>query len=71
TATETVTEGAADPAAALDPSKFDPAAVTAMIDGSSLDEATKTALKTAVDAAAANPALVADTVAQVRTALGL
>ncbi len=60
-----------DPAAALDPANFNPVAVTALIDGSTLDAATKTTLKTAVDAAAANPALVADTVAQVRTALGL
>lgn len=70
-----VTEGAAaatdTAAAALDPANFDPVAVTALIDGSTLDDATKTTLKTAVDAAAANPALVADTVAQVRTALGL
>jgi len=55
----------------LDPANFDAAAITAMIDGSALDQATKTTLKTAVTAAASNPALVADTVAQVKTALGM
>jgi hypothetical protein len=77
-ATETVTEGAAaateaatDAAAALDPANFNADAVVAMIDGSTLDDATKTTLKTAVEAARANPALVADTVAQVRAALGM
>lgn len=67
------TEAATDAAAAeaLDPANFDAARITALIDGSTLDDATKTTLKTAVTAAAANPALVADTVAQVRTALGL
>ena len=42
-----------------------------MIDGSALDDATKATLKTAVEAARANPALVADTVAQVKAALGM
>ena len=65
------TEVVTDAAAALDPANFNAAAVTALIDGSALDDATKATLKTAVDAAAANPALVADTVAQVKTALGM
>lgn len=60
-----------DAAAALDPAAFNADSVVALIDGSTLDDATKTTLKTAVEAARANPALVADTVAQVRTALGL
>jgi hypothetical protein len=58
-------------AAALDPANFNADAVVAMIDGSALDDATKTTLKTAVEAARANPALVADTIAQVKTALGM
>lgn len=65
-------EGAAtDAAAALDPASFNADSVVALIDGSSLDDATKATLKTAVEAAKANPALVADTVAQVKTALGM
>jgi hypothetical protein len=60
-----------DAAAALDPANFNADAVTSLIDGSSLDDATKTALKTAVDAAKANPALVASTLAQVKAALGM
>lgn len=59
------------PEAALDPANFDADAVIAVIDGSSLDAATKATLKTAVEAAKANPALVADTVAQVKAALGM
>ena len=60
-----------DAAAALDPANFNADSVVALIDGSSLDDATKATLKTAVEAAKANPALVADTVAQVKTALGM
>jgi colicin import membrane protein len=74
TTTEAVTEGAAaatDAAAALDPANFDADTVVALIDGSTLDDAMKTTLKTAVEAAKANPALVADTIAQVKTALGM
>jgi hypothetical protein len=74
-AAEVVTEGAAAvtdaAAAALDPANFNADGVVALIDGSSLDDATKTTLKTAVEAARANPALVADTVAQVKAALGM
>jgi len=42
-----------------------------LLDAATLDDATKATLKTAVEAAKANPALVADTVAQVKTALGM
>ena len=74
-AAEAVTEGTAAAtdaaAAALDPANFNADAVVGLIDGSSLDDATKTTLKTAVEAARANPALVADTVAQVKAALGM
>ena len=65
------TAAATDAAAALDPANFNADAVVALIDGSTLDDATKATLKTAVEAAKANPALVADTVAQVKTALGM
>jgi colicin import membrane protein len=73
-ATEAVTDGAAaatDAAAALDPANFNADAVVALIDGSTLDDGVKTTLKTAVEAAKTNPALVADTIAQVKTALGM
>jgi hypothetical protein len=62
---------AADAATALDPANFNADAVVALIDGAAIDDATKTTLKTAVEAARANPALVADTIAQVKTALGM
>ncbi|NHB77385.1 MULTISPECIES: hypothetical protein [Rhodobacterales] len=64
-------EAAGDAAAALDPANFNADAVVALIDGSTLDDATKTTLKTAVEAARTNPALVADTIAQIKTALGM
>ena len=57
--------------AALDPAAFNADSVVALIDGSTIDAAMKTTLKTAVEAARANPALVADTIAQVKAALGL
>ena len=72
--TEAATDAAAavtDAAAALDPANFNADSVIALIDGSALDDAMKTTLKTAVEAAKANPALVADTIAQVKTALGM
>ena len=64
-------EAAAAAAAALDPAAFDAAKVTALIDGSTLDDATKTTLKAAVTAAASNPALVQGAVDQVKAALGM
>lgn len=72
--TEAATDAATavtDAAAALDPANFNADTVVALIDGSTLDDATKATLKTAVEAARANPALVADTIAQVKTALGM
>jgi hypothetical protein len=72
--TEAATDAATavtDAAAALDPANFNADSVVALIDGSSLDDAMKATLKTAVEAAKANPALVADTIAQVKTALGM
>lgn len=85
-AAEAVTEGAADAAdavaegaanvqaeaaAALDPANFDPARISALIDASQLDDTTKTTLKSAVEAAAASPALVQPAIDQVKAALGL
>ncbi len=64
-------EAATAATAALDPANFNADSVIALIDGSPLDDAMKATLKTAVEAAKANPALVADTIAQVKTALGM
>ena len=61
-----------DAAALLDPANFDAAKIDAMIDASTmLDDATKTTLKATVDAAAADPAKVADAIAAVKSALGM
>ena len=65
------TDALAGAAAALDPANFNADSVVGLIDASALDDAMKTTLKTAVEAARANPALVADTIAQVKTALGM
>ena len=50
---------------------FDATKVGEMIDGSSLDDATKTALKAAADAAANNPALLQIALDQIKAALGM
>jgi colicin import membrane protein len=71
--TEAVT-GAADamdPSKLLDATSFDAAKVTALIDGSSLDDSTKTTLKSAVEAAASNPLLLQGVLDQVKSAMGL
>ena len=70
-ATEAATDAVAGAMAALDPANFNADTVVGLIDGSTLDDAAKTKLKTAVDSARANPALVADTIALVKTALGM
>lgn len=64
------TNDASNAAAVLDPSNFDASAISKLIEGSSLDEGSKRILEKAVDAANANPALVADTIAQIKAALG-
>ena len=61
----------ADAAALLDPAAFDATKVAGLIDASALDDATKATLKSAVEAAAGNPALVEAAIAQVKTALGM
>ncbi|MCB2132759.1 MAG: hypothetical protein KDD95_10120, partial [Rhodobacteraceae bacterium] len=70
-AVEAAGDAAADIGAALDPANFDAEKVKGAIDASTLDDATKSTLKTAVDGAAANPALVQTVVDQVKAALGL
>ena len=55
----------------LDPANFDAAKVNALIDASALDAATKTTLKSGVDAAASNAALVPGAIEAVKKALGL
>lgn len=71
-ATTAATTAMGDVAALLDPANFDAAKINAMIDGATmLDDATKATLKSAVDAAAADPAKIADAIASVKSALGL
>ena len=57
--------------AALDPAAYDAAKVTAVIDGSTLDDATKASLKSAVTMAGNDPIKLADVIAQVKKALGM
>lgn len=74
-AADAAAQAAADAAATvadpLDPAKFDAAKVIALIDASGLDDASKTMLKTTVNSAAANPALVESAIAAVKAALGM
>lgn len=56
---------------ALDPNAFDPDQAREMIDESWLEQDAKDQLKTAIDSAVTNPALVPEVIAQVRSALGL
>ena len=58
-------------AGALDPQNFDADSVIGAIDSSSLDDATKSTLKSVVEAAKSNPALVQPAIDQVKAALGL
>ena len=60
-----------DAAAALDPANFDATKVKSLIDASALDDATKTTLKSGVDAAAADKTLVPGAIDAVKKALGL
>ena len=62
---------AASAASIFDPANFDAVKVAAAIDASSLDDATKTALKAAVDAAKNSPEELAAVLDRVKTALGL
>jgi hypothetical protein len=56
---------------ALDPNAFDPDQAREMIDESWLEQDVKDQLKTAIDSAATNPALIPEVIAQVRAALNL
>ncbi|MFN0113145.1 MAG: hypothetical protein ACKVPY_00555 [Paracoccaceae bacterium] len=58
-----------DAAALLDPAKWDAAKVTAMIDGSSLDDAAKTKLKDLVTAAGSDAAKIGAAITEIKTAL--
>lgn len=69
--TATAAADAMDPSKLLDAANFDAAKVGAMIDGSSLDDATKATLKSAVDTAAGNPLLLQGVLDQVKAAMGL
>jgi cytoskeletal protein RodZ len=79
TATDTATGSADSMAAAapeglaalLTPDSFDAAKISALIDGSDLGDAQKTALKTAVTQAEGNPAMVQAVIDQVKAAFGL
>lgn len=56
---------------ALTVENFDAAKVNAMIDASALGEAVKTPLKSAVDMAGQNKALIPSVITQVKSALGM
>jgi len=64
-------EAAALAAEVLDPAKFDAAKLKELIGASALNDAVKTQLNAAVDAAAANPAGVPVVVETVKKALGM
>ena len=66
-----VVDGAMEAMPALDAATFDPAAVSGMIDASTLDDAMKATLKAAVTAAGTDPAKITAVIAQVKTALGM
>jgi hypothetical protein len=73
TAAAATTEAASTAAAATTEAAapFDADALTAKVDASTLDDATKTTLKAAIAAAKANPALVQAAMDQVSKALGM
>ena len=73
TAAAATTEAASTAAAATTEAAapFDADALTAKVDASTLDDATKTTLKAAIAAAKANPALVQAAMDQVTKALGM
>jgi hypothetical protein len=70
-ATDAAAGAAADIAALLDPANFNAESITAAIDASTLDQATKDTLKSAVTAAASNPALVQGAIDQIKKAMGM
>lgn len=72
--TETTTAPAApagDIAALLDPATFDADKLIAAVDTSTLDDATKTSLKAAIEGARNNPGAVQAVIDQVKAAMGM
>ena len=57
--------------AALDPASFDATRLGGLLDAAPIDESTRMTLKTLVEAAGANPALVQTALGQIKSALGL
>ena len=62
---------AGDIAALLDPATFDADKLIAAVDTSTLDDATKTTLKTAIEGARNNPGAVQAVIDQVKAAMGM
>ena len=60
-----------DIAALLDPATFDADKLIAAVDASTLDEATKATLKTAIEGARNDPAAVPAVIDQVKAAMGM
>ncbi|MEI2805169.1 hypothetical protein [Albidovulum sp.] len=71
TTTETTAAPAGDIAALLDPATFDADKLIAAVDTSTLDDATKTTLKTAIEGARNNPGAVQAVIDQVKAAMGM
>lgn len=69
--TETTTAPAGDIAALLDPANFDADKLIAAVDTSTLDDATKTTLKAAIEGARNNPGAVQAVIDQVKAAMGM
>jgi hypothetical protein len=66
-----VTEAVSDMTTLLDPANFDAAKIGMMIDASSLDDTTKSALKASAEAAGTDPAAIQAVIGSVKAALGL
>ena len=69
--TETATDLASDAGSLVSVDGFDFAAVTELLDGSSLDETMKSTLKAGLEQAQNDPAALEGVLTEVRTALGL
>ena len=67
----TTTAPAGDIAALLDPATFDADKLIAAVDTSTLDDATKATLKTAIEGARNNPGAVQAVIDQVKAAMGM
>ena len=69
--TGTAPEALSGLVAMLDPANFDATKLSAALDATTLDESTRMTLKTLVEAAGANPAMVDTAITQIKAALGL